>query len=216
MRPNIDFEGLQMRLVAAIRIRVRSGELTERSLARLTGVSQPHIHNVLKGVRILSTGSADRILSRLRMSLWDLVDTMELDSAPAVKKTYPDMQVPTLGGRLGPGESAIWTDVNRLENLTLAPLMHDPQMSKLCRTGDWVLLDRSESKRRAPAWEYCYACEWKGEGMLRYVWQAPGWLYLIPEDSRDEPASWQCVDMKGLNILDIVKAQVVWLGRCEG
>ena len=37
-----------------LRTRIQNGELTERSLARLTGISQPHIHNVLKGAKILS------------------------------------------------------------------------------------------------------------------------------------------------------------------
>ena len=44
---------LRGRLVLRLRDMVRNGELTERALARTTGVSQPHIHNVLKGKREL-------------------------------------------------------------------------------------------------------------------------------------------------------------------
>lgn len=76
----MDFTRLQCRLVAHIRERVRSGEVTERGLARLTGVSQPHIHNVLKGERTLSIGLADQVLRELRISLLDLVD--ETDFSP--------------------------------------------------------------------------------------------------------------------------------------
>ena len=43
------FSDARSSLVAVLRARVRNGELTERGLARLVGVSQPHIHNVLKG-----------------------------------------------------------------------------------------------------------------------------------------------------------------------
>jgi transcriptional regulator with XRE-family HTH domain len=70
----MDFTRLQRRLVAHLRERVRSGEVTERGLARLTGVSQPHIHNVLKGERFLSIETADQILRGLHISLIDLME----------------------------------------------------------------------------------------------------------------------------------------------
>ena len=69
----MDFQELQARFVAFLRERVRSGELTERGLARITRVSQPHIHNVLKEKRFLSIEMSDRILRRLRMDLVDLI-----------------------------------------------------------------------------------------------------------------------------------------------
>lgn len=52
--------------------------MTERGIARITGVSQPHIHNVLKGKRLLSTVTADAILRELRLDLLDLVERREL------------------------------------------------------------------------------------------------------------------------------------------
>jgi plasmid maintenance system antidote protein VapI len=61
-----------------LRERVRSGQITERGLARLTHVSQPHIHNVLKGKRLLSAEMADQIMQHLRMDVLDLVDPHEL------------------------------------------------------------------------------------------------------------------------------------------
>ena len=70
----MDFTRLQCRLVAHVRERVRSGEVTERGLARLTGISQPHIHNVLKGERFLSMEMADQILHQLHISLVDLIE----------------------------------------------------------------------------------------------------------------------------------------------
>jgi hypothetical protein len=72
------FRDLQDRLTANLRERVRSGETTERSLARLTQVSQPHIHNVLKGKKVLSTDMADQVMRHLRMDLLDLLDPQEL------------------------------------------------------------------------------------------------------------------------------------------
>lgn len=74
----MNFSDLRQRLIEDLRRRVRSGELTERRLARQTGISQPHIHHVLKGKRVLSTQKADEILSHLRLDLLDLVDVEEL------------------------------------------------------------------------------------------------------------------------------------------
>ena len=72
------FCDLHQRLVDNLRQRVRSGEMTERGLARATGVSQPHIHHVLKGKRLLSAVTADAILRQLHMDVLDLIELEEL------------------------------------------------------------------------------------------------------------------------------------------
>ena len=72
------FCDLHERLIENLRQRVRSGEMTERGLARATGVSQPHIHHVLKGKRLLSAVTADRILGQLHIDLLDLIELEEL------------------------------------------------------------------------------------------------------------------------------------------
>jgi len=73
----MDFLELERRFLDHLRHRVRSGELTERSLARVTGISQPHIHNVLSGKRSLSLETADVILHVLHIDLLDLLDSDE-------------------------------------------------------------------------------------------------------------------------------------------
>ncbi len=72
------FRQLESRLIATLRERIRSGELTERGTARLTGLSQPHIHNVLKGKRSLSAEAADAILLAVNLDTVDLFQTSEL------------------------------------------------------------------------------------------------------------------------------------------
>ncbi|HEV3199801.1 MAG TPA: helix-turn-helix transcriptional regulator [Bryobacteraceae bacterium] len=74
----MNFQGLRERLVAHLRDRVRTGELTERGLARISGVSQPHIHNVLKGKRVFSLEMSDAILCHLRIDLLDLMKPDDL------------------------------------------------------------------------------------------------------------------------------------------
>jgi transcriptional regulator with XRE-family HTH domain len=68
---------IQQRFVALLRTRVRNGELTERGLARMVGVSQPHMHNVLNGKRSFSAETTDEIMSRLHMDLLDLIEPEE-------------------------------------------------------------------------------------------------------------------------------------------
>ena len=72
------FRDLHRQLASNLRARVRGGKITESGLARLTGVSQPHIHNVLKGKKVLSPKMADQIMSHLRMHVLDLIEPSEL------------------------------------------------------------------------------------------------------------------------------------------
>jgi hypothetical protein len=74
----MNFCGFQDRLTAHLRDLVRSGEVTERGLARLTQVSQPHMHHVLKGKRLMSPETADKVLRQLRLDLVDLLEPAEL------------------------------------------------------------------------------------------------------------------------------------------
>jgi len=75
----VDFQELERRFIEHLRQRIRSGELTERRLAQMAGISQPHVHNVLKGKRIFSPEMADIILRVLRLDLLDLIGPEEID-----------------------------------------------------------------------------------------------------------------------------------------
>jgi len=75
----MDFQELERRFIQNLKERIASGELTERRLARLAGISQPHVHNVLKGKRIFSLQMADLILHVLRMDVLDLILPEEID-----------------------------------------------------------------------------------------------------------------------------------------
>ena len=71
------FDALQRRLIAFVNDRVRNGEFSERGLAALLGVSQPHLHNVLKGERKLHTQLADILLTKFGISVIDLLTAAE-------------------------------------------------------------------------------------------------------------------------------------------
>jgi hypothetical protein len=71
------FHDLHGALIYHLNHSVQSGEITERGLARRTGISQPHIHNTLKGKRLFSWKNADAILKELDLDLLDLIDRSE-------------------------------------------------------------------------------------------------------------------------------------------
>jgi len=69
----MNFRGLHCLLVQHLNRCVQSGDFTERGVARRVGISQPHIHNVLKGNRLLSWESADSLLRELNLDLLELM-----------------------------------------------------------------------------------------------------------------------------------------------
>lgn len=73
----VGFGDLQSRLRDLVARRISNGEFTERGFARRLGISQPQIHNVLKGARKLSPAMADLILSTLNMTVVDLLTDVE-------------------------------------------------------------------------------------------------------------------------------------------
>jgi hypothetical protein len=78
----MNFRDLHRRLADYIAMKVRGGEITERGLARRTGISQPHMHNVLKGKRFFSLQSADTVLRELGLTIFDLIRNVD-DPGPS-------------------------------------------------------------------------------------------------------------------------------------
>jgi hypothetical protein len=69
-------------LLDATRRRVRNGHVTERGLARRAGISQAHMHNVLKGARLLTPSTADRLLRALDLTVADLIGPTKDSGSP--------------------------------------------------------------------------------------------------------------------------------------
>lgn len=57
--------------------RVRNGEITESGLARMVGISQPHVHHVLCGKRAFSLDTTDDIMRQLKVDVLDLIEPDE-------------------------------------------------------------------------------------------------------------------------------------------
>ena len=78
MQRKASFTVLQARLIRFVNLRIENGDFTERGLARILGISQPQVHNVLKGARKLKPEVADHIMHKLDMSVLDLLEPSEL------------------------------------------------------------------------------------------------------------------------------------------
>jgi transcriptional regulator with XRE-family HTH domain len=72
------FHVLQARILSVARAKLQDGHFTERGLARHLGVSQPHIHNVLCGVRPVTPQLLEIMLDGFQLSLLDLFTGDEL------------------------------------------------------------------------------------------------------------------------------------------
>jgi transcriptional regulator with XRE-family HTH domain len=219
------FQELQARLIQHLRQRVRRGELSERSLARLVRCSQPHLHNVLKGSRMLTAGMADRILRVLGIplvSLWTQEELGGVGPPGAVEFAA----VPVLQGRLGAGapfpqagqEANRFFLPQRLGAAAVSPAVvqieaHETAMSPFLEPGDWVLLDRSPAVRRRPLFEHAYALSWNARGYVARCRVVGGALVLVADNPRQSAEIPSQIPLAGLNVLDIVNARIVWVGR---
>jgi transcriptional regulator with XRE-family HTH domain len=184
-----------------LRSKVKSGELTERRLARMAGISQPHLHNVMKGVRILSPAAADTVIANLHVTAGDLLREEERQAVGQASAGPAHREIPVAAGPLGP--SYPFPDLQKsagripfpaaeLEGIAEAVavrLSADPQAPSLFRDGDTVLLEiLPEGARNLDAGSY-YAIDVEGHGLLRCHQPAA------------EPAG------------GTVRAKVIWMGR---
>ena len=209
------FESLETRLLAHIRAKVVSGEVTERGLARLTGISQPHLHNVLKGVRSLSIEMADQIMRRLRITVVDLMEEKDLAglAPPRASATSRYREVPLLEGEIGPGrpfpaQTSLYQRYPFAAN-DLATLVH-PVTARV-RANDLVLLDEAELHRLRPVPTGYYAIDGRGTSMIRHAIRESAVLLLFTDN---EPGGDRAfISLADRNILDVVKARVVWIGH---
>jgi hypothetical protein len=219
------FQELYARLIQRVRQRVRRGELSERSLARLVRYSQPHMHNVLKGRRLLAAELADRVLRLLGIPLASLLTREELGGA-GPPGSVEFVAVPVLQGRLGAGtafphlgrEESRYFLPARLLVAAVSPAVvqldsRETAMSPFLEPGDWVLLDRAPAARRRPLFEHAYALSWKAKGYVARCRVVGGALVLVadnPRQSSDVPSQ---IPLASLNVLDFVKGRIVWVGR---
>jgi hypothetical protein len=206
------------RLVEMARERVHSGEVSERGLARRSTVSQPHLHNVLKGIRTLSPDAADRLMRAMGVTIPQVL------WAGSGINTDEIRAVPILRSRIGPGTMAAFEAfrgyvpfparlVVPLVEPVAAYLAADLAMPTEYRAGDMVLLDLNEAIRTAVPALACWIVAESAGLRVRYVRRVRGGLEVASLPVLSDRRDWRAISLQGRNILDIVRARIVWIGR---
>ncbi len=218
------FQDLQECLIDIARVRVRGGEFTERGLARLSGISQPHIHHVLNNLRLLSPALTDRLMKALDLRVSDVLWRSCAEPGPGVRA------IPLVHNRIGPASDGILTVIggyypfpDRLLHNLVAPLAArlGPDLALPARLAvrDLVLLDQNPQLRSGPCGEGDLWLVQDSSGgqngrlCVRYIRVTSTHLHLASEMTRHHPGHRHAVPLAGRNILDIVRAKIVWIGR---
>jgi transcriptional regulator with XRE-family HTH domain len=232
----LTFHDAQHKLLAYVRGQIRNGELTERGFARLIGISQPHMHNVLKGVRNLSPEFLDLALKYLHLSLLDLVPSEELEAHLRNRYVVPrGAEIPFLDSPIGPGRP--WpTAVNPRKkfpfplrpeqisgSLVMANLLPDSEMQSTLDASDVALLDTSEIWTSVLTPEAVFVVERDlgnesptaagKEAVLRFIRPGARHYYLATDASLDDPSQWEPLRAPLSEMRAVVKARVRWIGR---
>ncbi len=211
----------QRKLLTHVRDRIHNGELTERGFARLIGISQPHAHNVLKGVRNLSPQIFDSILKTLNISLLDLTPVEDLEANLMQRKPpEPAPEMGFLANRIGPGMP--WPTRINIHNRFPLPFraqltpagvvavrwVQDLSMHATLAGFDVAVLDTSAGTRAEISPGGLYVVDRNGEAVFRYMRPGAHRCYLITDRAMELPELWERVELP-----DLVRARVVWLGR---
>jgi hypothetical protein len=212
------FQDLQERLIELTRERVQTGKLTERGLARLCGISQPHMHNVLKGIRSLSTDAADRLMRVLDISVPDLLGRISPESEAGSET------IPMIRSRIGPGSNAAFSEfrghlmlprelLKGLVDPVVARLSPDLLLPQPFAAHDVVLLDQNPQRRMLPGRNGIGVVTEDGGLRIRYLQVEGTRIFVANEVTLRDPRKWHSIPPQGQNILDIVRARIVWMGR---
>lgn len=214
----MNFRDLQHRLIEVARERIRSGLFTERGLAVISDISQPHLHNALKNIRTLSPDMADRLLRALDLNVAELMWDREGDRFRGFRA------VPVLMNRLGAGSDPDFRSfrgylpfpgnlVNPLINPVVVRLAADLVMPKPFAANDLLLLDQNPDVRRHPHARSAWIVDEFGALRVRYVRMGGTCIYVANELNLANPVEWAPVALGGRDILDIVRARIVWISR---
>ena len=133
--------------------------------------------------------------------------------------------VPLLRNRIGPGSEAEFTIVRGYYPFPeeLVANLVDPVAARLgpdlvlpggLAVRDLVLLDQNPRVRSLPqAASGIWVVKDGGGFSVRYVRLQGGQVCVGNESNRNRPELWRVLPLDGRNILDIVRAKIVWIGR---
>lgn len=222
----VTFGVLQARLIEYVRLGLCNGDLTERRLARMIGISQPHMHNILKGVRALTPDVTDLLLAALGLSVLDLVRTGEVE-ALLESRQYEEQRArvaPVLEGCFGPNQPfpklsgggewchlPPWLSAGR-RRLVFGRLGQDPD-SPLPLDHDFALVSLDEESRLQLAGGRVAVLRWKGAGYVRRLGREGCELRVVQQSRWWGDEGPEALPLEEQDLLSVVRGVVLWSGR---
>ncbi len=220
------FERLLSRLVRRLAGLVINGEYTERGLARLTGISQPHLHHILSGKRSLTAQVADSFLANLGWSIGDLFTAAEMNQMLLDRRSAEGarVRIPVISGAIGPGSPfpdnrAVedWLFVpcrysRGLRRLFLVELHADPALPFALREAVFALVSEDEDLRLGIGPEAWYVLRWGGTGWVRRIRLEGDFLHVLGQEPLAGPAGLQAIPLAGSSVLSVVRGRLLWAG----
>ena len=130
--------------------------------------------------------------------------------------------VPLLRARIGPGSAASFTTfrgympmpaglISGLTDPVAAYLAADLALPAAYRAGDMVLLDLNPAMRSDPAERSAFVVAENAGLRVRYVRRARSGIEVA--SLAEFSGEWQAISLQGRDILEIVRARIVWIGR---
>jgi len=205
----VTFELLLLRLRGLLREKVRNGELTERGMARATGVSQPHLHNILKGIRVLPPELADELLALAGLDLFILMGMkqFELDAVSNIQPAgLTDRSSPEI-------DKFVSKSDDPMVSLPYFQLPPDSSMEPCFRSGDIVYYEQGVEQRTILSARSAYLVSHNDHIYVRYLRMGGQRLYLASQESLQNPVRWDYVSLTDRHILEIVRGRIVWICR---
>jgi hypothetical protein len=105
------------------------------------------------------------------------------------------------------------TQLACLVDPVVAHLGPDLVLPRVLRPNDYVLLDQNPQLRRSPGGGGCWLIAESGVLYARYVKLGGTCIYIADEATLRKPAKWESVSLEKRDILDVVRARIVWIGR---
>lgn len=220
----MNFLQFQDRLISHLREKIRNGEVTERGLALNVGISQPHIHRVLKGEKALSLFNLDLMLQYLSRNLLHFCTAGEIEACNAKLSASirPMVEVPLYFSRIGPGcpwkgtlnrqdrRSIPCETIGALRQVALARVAPDPGMISSLQNYNLALLTKDD--HFSDDCESLYAIARGQEAVIRRVRHGRRRVYLVTDRAHNKPLQWEAIPLSNRASLPRIIGRVIWMG----